>query len=243
MYVLLEGDAHGDMEWFHDVVLRRAIDANATKIVQLGDFGFVWPRPNYGRTLDKMNRLLDRANIDLHFLPGNHEDFDKLELLTARKSNTVSPEGHIPFRPRIFYTGKVSAWTWAGHRFAAVGGATSIDKHWRVPGESWWPQEALTPAEAAAARALGRTEVLLTHDAPTSVPFRLQPDADSTAHRQVMTDIARVLKPQVWFHGHYHQYEKYPFVHDAGVCEVTSLDCNGSPWSRGTELLVLPGLR
>lgn len=243
MYVLVVGDTHGNAEWTHEVVIPRAVEVGATKILQVGDFGFIWPSPNYTRGLDRLNKVLDRAGIDLHFLPGNHEDYDKLELLSAR-ARGVSPEGHIPFRSRLFYTGKVSAWSWNGRRCAAVGGATSIDRQWREPGKSWWPQEALTPEEAAAAVALRRTEVLFTHDAPTQHPFEfLTPDPDSTAHRQVITDVARTLRPQAWFHGHYHAYAKYPFVHDLGCCEVTALNCDGTDVDVSTAVLALPPLR
>ncbi len=242
MVVLVVGDTHGNAEWVHDVVIPRAVEAGASKILQVGDFGFVWPAPNYTRGLDKLNRVLDKVGIDLHFLPGNHEDYPKLELLTAR-SRGISPEGHFPFRPRVFYTGKVSAWSWNGRRCVVVGGATSIDRRFREPGKSWWPQEALTAEETTAALALRRTEVLFTHDCPSYHPFSLMPDIDSNAHRQVITRIARELRPQVWFHGHYHRYAKYEFMHDKGVCEVTSLDCDGSPFATGMAVLHLPGLR
>lgn len=242
MEILVVGDTHGNAEWVHDVVIPRAVEAGVSKILQVGDFGFVWPSPNYPRRLDTLSKALDRVGIDLHFLPGNHEDYDKLDALAASTPQTRSPEGHIPLRSRLFYTGKVSAWSWNGRRCTVVGGATSIDRHLRTPGKSWWPQEALTSEEADAARALRRTEVLFTHDCPVSHPFRLLPDADSLSHRQRITDVARVLRPQVWFHGHYHAFAQYPFVHESGVCEVTSLDRDTTSSWANTEVLTLTSL-
>lgn len=242
MKILVVGDTHGNFDWLCNSVLPYAQRVGASKIVQVGDFGFIWPVPNYLRTLDRLNRALERAGVDLHFLPGNHEDHPKLELLSSRQ-RAVSVEGHVPLRPRIFYTGKVSSWTWNGRRCVAVGGATSIDRVLRVPGKSWWPEEALTAEEAAAAKSFRGAEVLFTHDCPLQHPFRLVPDADSQAHRALVTDVARALRPQVWFHGHYHQHAKYDFKHDRGSCEVTGLDCDGSEVLFGTAVLQLPSVR
>lgn len=242
MRVLVVGDSHGNSAWMHDVVIPRAVEMGATKLLQVGDFGFIWPSPNYLRTLDKLDRALSRAGLDLHFLPGNHEDFSKIALLASRQ-HAVSPEGHVPFRPHIFYTGRVSAWSWNGRRCAVVGCATSVDRHLRISGRSWWPEEALTPADVTAARALRRTEILFTHDCPVQNPFSLLPDADSLAHRQTVTDIARELRPSVWFHGHYHHFANYPFQHDAGVCDVTGLDRDTSAPELGTAVLDLASPR
>lgn len=237
MRVLVVGDTHGNLDWMCGVVLPHAQEAGADKIVQVGDFGFVWPGETE-RGLRELSLALEEAEIDLHFLPGNHEDFDQLELLTSRAED-FSSEGHVQLRPRVFYTGKVSAWEWAGVRCAAVGGATSIDRQWRVPGESWWPQEALTAEEAVAAKALGQVEVLFAHDAPVQNPFSLIPDPDSLAHRQLITDVARVLRPEVWFHGHYHRFAQYSFGHSEGCAEVVGLDCDATSWSRNMALLSL----
>lgn len=239
MRILVVGDVHGNVAWVHNVVIPRAQAVGASKIVQVGDFGFVWPGlPHYSTRLDKLSGALEEAGIDLHFLPGNHEDFDQLELLTDRAEG-FSPEGHVRLRPRLFYTGKVASWEWSGVRCAAVGGATSIDRQWRVIGESWWPQEALTEAEAARARALAPVEVLFAHDAPTQHPFALKLDPDSQAHRQRITDVARALRPGVWFHGHYHQFAEYSFRHADGHAQVIGLDYDGSTWARNTAVLDL----
>lgn len=238
--VLVVGDTHGNMSWLHDVVIPHAVRTGVSKILQVGDFGFVWDG-NAKRHLDKLNRILGRHDLDFHFLPGNHENYDMLEDLAASVEDR-SPEGHIPFRERVFYTGKVSSWTWAGRRCAAVGGATSIDRRYRVPYRSWWPEEALSPEEAVAARALGKVDVLFAHDSPSQVPFVLLPDPDSTAHRQVMTDVGRALRPSKWFHGHYHVRAEYSFMHDDGYADVVSLDRDGSEPEFGMQVLKLSEL-
>jgi hypothetical protein len=199
--------------------------------------GFVWPTPNYLYGLDKMSRVLDRLGIDLHFLPGNHEDHTKLELLT-RRAKLFSTEGHAQFRPRLFYTGRVSTWVWGGRRMAAVGGATSIDKENRLRykretgTDIWWPQEVLSPEEIGQARDIGWADVLFTHDAPVLNPFKLKEDFDSHVYRQMINSVGLALRPKLWFHGHYHESASYSFRHDDGFCEVRSLgrDNQASGW-------------
>ena len=40
-----------------------------------------------------------------------------------------------------------------GETVFSFGGATSVDKDWRVPGESWWPEEVSCEEEIEHARA------------------------------------------------------------------------------------------
>lgn len=236
--LLIVGDTHGNMDWVVNQVIPHAVSQGVDKIMQLGDHGFVWPRPNYLGGLDKLNRVLDRDNLDMHFLSGNHEDHTKLELLSKR-ARERSPEGHFQLRSRLFYTGRVAAWEWNGWRCAAVGGATSIDRKFRTPGKSWWPQEVLSPEDVALAKSIGPVDILFSHDAPTQNPFHLKLDEDSLAHRQVVTDVARSLQPDNWFHGHYHRYARYSFNHARGYADVIGLNCDGTPLMGSTVVLDL----
>lgn len=247
MKLAIVGDTHGNMSWVCNDVIPYAVKHGVDKIVQVGDFGFVWPDADYPRNLHKLNRVLDRAGLDMHFLPGNHEDHHKL--LAHANASPTSPEGHHRLRSRIFYTGRVAAWSWAGCRIAVVGGAVSIDRDYRQRYQRrtgtaiWWREEQLTPTELATAAALDPVDVLLTHDAPTGFPTDgLKEDLDSTAYRQAMTTVGRALQPRLWFHGHYHVRLIYPFRHDGGECEVHALDCDHSPRTRGIALLDLAEL-
>jgi predicted phosphodiesterase len=243
-FALIVGDTHGNARWLYERVIPHAVRTGCKKIVQLGDFGFIFPTSNFPYALDKMSRVLDREDIDLHFLPGNHEDHDKLE----RMLNYVkvrSPEGHYQIRKRLFYTGRMSAWSWEGKRFAAVGGAVSIDKEYRLRHKArtgttiWWPQEVLTQVEVQEASQLGLVDVLFTHDAPVQNPFKLKQDIESHIHRQKISSVAFALQPKLWFHGHYHESATYQFRHPGGFCRVVSLGRDGSPMGESTTVFHL----
>lgn len=103
-----------------------------------------------------------------------------------------------------------------------VGGAGSIDRHLRVEGRDWWPDEELSMSQLQAAIDLyekTKPEVVATHTCPESLidwvlnedrghiigkgngkPFRFPPDRTSVA-LQRMLDIHR---PAYWVFGHYH---------------------------------------
>lgn len=247
MRLAVVGDTHGDSSWLCNTAIPYAARHGADRIIQLGDFGFVWPDPNYLHGLRKLDRVLGRHNLSLIFLPGNHDDHDKL-VDWERRIHGRNDDGHLQLTDRIAYTGRVSAWVWENRWLAAIGGAVSIDRDYRIAYRAgrrhnrkpiWWPEEVLTDDEAATAKGLGTVDVLFTHDAPTTLPLPLKPDLDSTANRQRMTDIGRALRPRVWLHGHYHHRTTYRFDHQYGGCEVHSLDCNRAPVETVVELLDL----
>lgn len=126
----------------------------------------------------------------------------------------------------------------AGKRLGPVSGAVSIDRHLRVSGKSWWFQESLTEKEAQAAKQMGKVDYLFTHDCPSIHPFesmfKMVPDPASQAHRQRVTDVAKVLDPVLWFHGHMHRYAEYSFGPD---CTVYALDCDGELMKKHAVIL------
>lgn len=219
MKVLVVGDVHGDTSFAHatnDVAVREGI----TTILQVGDFG-VWPGPSGRYFLDQLDLDNKRHGVRWVFLPGNHEDWNQLDY--HESGAPVTDEGFYKIRDSIHYTGKVHYWEWEGKTFKAVGGAYSIDKSMRRPNVSWWVQEQLTDAEVRRAVAIGETDYLFTHDAPTNVPFtRMKVDLESQMHRQKMDIVGRETKAYRWFHGHYHHYMDYMF--DGTM--VVGLECN-----------------
>ena len=241
------GDTHGNMSWVCNYIIPYAQAQGCSHIVQVGDFGFVWPDNDYPRNLDKLQRILDRHDVTMVFLPGNHEDHRKLA--TIEEISERNEVGHFVMRPRLHYTGRVAAWTWDDVRFAAVGGAVSVDRAWRQEEvkrgrkQVWWYQETLTRDEFEQAKALGPVDVLFSHDAPIDFPSHwLKPDLESAMNRGAMTDVGRALRPRRWFHGHYHTNLTYPFHHDDGTCWVSCLDMDGTTRDSATTILDLENI-
>ncbi len=232
--ILIAGDFHGNHKWAKRVI-DLAYEKNISKIMQVGDFG-IWPGKEGDEYLYILDRYLTKHNIRLYFLPGNHEDWNQLDLWQKEGPKTL--EGFTSILNNIYYTGKINNWIWENKKFAVVGGATSIDRKWRKLNESWWPQEALTNKEVIQARDIGKSDYLFTHDTSLQHPFEfLSYNIESEIHRGYMSEIGSAIRSDLWFHGHYHEYDEYKFSYGLGYSKVYSLDCDGTSLSRNTVIL------
>ncbi|QKJ19916.1 hypothetical protein [Microbacterium hominis] len=99
-----------------------------------------------------------------------------------------------------------------------LGGAASVDRAWRTPGRTWFPEERITDAMVDAAIAGGAADVLLTHESPHVTATRNVrtilltnpggfPDEaleESRASRQQIDRVVDAVTPAVHLHGHMH---------------------------------------
>ena len=207
--VLFAGDWHGDHRAAWDAC-RAAEVAGCAVVVQLGDFG-VWSGRNGAHYLDEVSKAAVRHGVTVCFIDGNHENFD---LLLAVDTDPAT--GLRELRERVMHIPRGSRWTWCGVRFAALGGATSLDRPGRVESVSWWPQEALTYSQARTFAEDGPVDVLLTHDCPqgVSIPgidpltsLRMWPETElrvAWAHRELLAQVCEQVSPLRLLHGHFH---------------------------------------
>lgn len=243
--IMLLGDTHANIRWTVSAI-RQAAALRAELILQLGDFGF-WP--HYGRStfLDQVETCLAQNGLLLWFIDGNHEDHVAL-------GSAAQPACPAPISPHITYLGRGSRWDWAGVRWVAVGGATSVDRHRRRPDIDWFEQETMTPAQQQTIMDGGPADVVVAHDAPWGVPFltgrynlTLPPQSrggwpadaleDSDEHMRRMRAVMDVVRPKVWFHGHHHV--RYDDTVDTGFGPVAvhGLGMDGGPLSGGTLMV------
>jgi Icc-related predicted phosphoesterase len=201
--VLFIGDAHGNTS-FMTAAIERAKDSGVTTIVQLGDFGF-WPHTKPGVVfLADVERAAANAGVTVYWLDGNHENHDLLSAIVNRRTTPVPISKHVRYLPRG------CRWEWAGVRFAAFGGAFSIDRRNRHLGQSWWHGELVTADDL---ETLGDepVDVLLTHEAPAGFEFKYNftiPPTDQATSDEQRRYIARavtVTRPRLVIHGHRHQ--------------------------------------
>ena len=128
---MVAGDTHGStphMQKLFKFADRFGIDT----IVQVGDFGFVWPNlkkkkrdafgnrlyevigyPEGDTRLDTLNRLAEDAGVMILFLDGNHEDFDRLDDLGAYPDS----ESSVQIMDNIIYLPRGFSWVWNDIKF------------------------------------------------------------------------------------------------------------------------------
>lgn len=227
--VMASGDWHGNPR-FAESTIEYAKQNGVDVVMQVGDFGFWTPGVATDSFLFRVEKAARNAGLRVYWLDGNHEDH-------SRRVQFNDPVN----RPNTIYLPRGHRWTWWGKRFAAVGGAVSVDKLDRIPGRSWWPEEELTEDELAFVVRDDQTpvDVVFAHDCPAGVhipsigcnnderpgwppPFPPKVLAQADFHRGKMRVIADKLNPQVWIHGHYH----IPYRLSAGSTEFIGLGCD-----------------
>lgn len=212
----IAGDWHGNTRWAGKVLDDFAA-AGITRVYQVGDFG-VWPGQGGIDFLASIDARLAGHGQHLFVIPGNHEDYDQLDALPHDAEGWLSHAGY----PRIRFAPRGHTWDAGGTRFAALGGAGSIDRIPRTPGVSWWPQEEITDADVAtltanvAERGWDRIDVLLTHEAPAGVrrvgirrgPAWLTPEVEHYCNTQRirLREAVDAVAPFDVVHGHWHDW-------------------------------------
>lgn len=114
------------------IVAKTMAERDVSVLVQLGDFGFVWPRRNWGIDLSKISWRLAAMGQTLYFLDGNHEDFTRLYRHPIDADGLRWLRSNIAHIPRGWRTALAS-----GKTLAVLGGANSVDVSSRVQGSSW----------------------------------------------------------------------------------------------------------
>ena len=93
-----------------------------------------------------------------------------------------------------------------------MGGAMSIDRDFRVPGVSWWPEEELNYQQLNRMISIyegAKPDVVVTHDCPDSIAqelfdFSLDHCLKSQT-RQALDTMLEIHRPSRWIFGHWHE--------------------------------------
>ncbi|WP_312977288.1 metallophosphoesterase [Corynebacterium sp.] len=214
-----------------------ALESGATTIIQCGDYWLYGDQappqpPGHPDMAQKAQAAIEQAcppginlaDIDVRFIDGNHDNFD---LLNPDTPHPVRISDNVTYMPRG------SRARLAGVELLFLGGASSIDKHWRTEGLNWWPGEIITEAQADRAIAAATdpdqppVDILVTHETTTEAFTALargsehaQDKAGEPAgeiNRAHLTRVRDAASPRVHVHGHHHTRFAAPV---AGVLDV-----------------------
>ncbi|MEV6219931.1 metallophosphoesterase [Nocardia sp. NPDC051833] len=239
--IAVAGDWHGNS--FHaDRAIRHAAEHGAQAVLHVGDFAYKFA-PSF---MAKVQRALEDTGLTLAFVGGNHDDWDRLDLLEADHGCTA-----ILMRPNIYYLPRGYRWAWSGVSFLALGGAHSVDRPWRARGE-WWARETISVGEALNASLDGHADVMITHDVPDGVripciegnPIGF-PDSEIEAaqrHRELLRNVVSEIRPQHLFAGHYHCRLDAPLIGRDYRTEVHILDMDGGAMADNVMIVDLVDL-
>lgn len=245
----LLGDTHGNTH-----VVQNALDMflahDVIQIHQVGDFGF-WPGKPGEQFLAQVNTHLTKNGQTLYITPGNHEDYSQIKHFPVREDGWLEAREHILVAPRGH------RWEWEGVSFVSLGGAPSVDRAWRIQFQRdkgypvWWKEEDISREDMDLTIEGGYADIMIAHDAPFGVPtvekgisgnpmgFTEEDLRYGYEGRLKMREVVDVIRPKMFFHGHYHfkvEDKLEIFNENTGVDDVTriiGLSADGVPNSWG----------
>lgn len=218
--IYLTGDTHGSFERIADFCMRMETTKDDTMII-LGDAGV-----NFSGGWRDMRKkeFLNALPITLLCIHGNHE----------RRPQTIPSYKEHLWRggmvyvedayPSILFAKDGEIYDLDGRRAIAIGGAYSIDKALRIPGQSWWPDE--QPSAEVKAQVekkldqLGwKVNIVLSHTVPLKyepvevfLPGLDQTKVDKTTE-EWLGGIEASLNYGAWYAGHYHTSKRIDRMH------------------------------
>lgn len=206
--IFLFGDTHGDLDIAKVNTRQWPLQKELTKEdygIILGDFGGVWTG---NRKDDHILKWWQEKPFTTLFIDGNHENHEAL----AQYPVEIWNGGKIHrIRDSVIHLMRGQVYTIAGRRLFTMGGADSIDKPYRTPYVSWWPEEIPSLDEYQEAldnlAACGmEVDYVLTHDCGAHFYGRLH--SNKTVHTINgffdRLEFQEKLQFKHWYCGHHH---------------------------------------
>ncbi|NCD12782.1 MAG: metallophosphoesterase [Epsilonproteobacteria bacterium] len=208
------GDIHAEWPKFNKWLSRK----NYPDIVlQVGDFGW-WPHYHNRQGLSG-KKFFDQYGIrnkttKIFWCDGNHENHDDLQALV--KKHGITP---IEVMPNVFYCPRGSTISINGKNILFFGGASSIDKEMRIPGDSWWPGENISQRDMASLPDM-EIHTVVSHTCPSKfTKFFNKRNFQHDSNALALNQIFDLYKPHRWYFGHYHLFD----LSSCGQCNFTCL--------------------
>ena len=208
LYII--GDIHGEFKTLVHLITEKYKMANC-HIIVAGDIGLGFYKVNYYVDIFSwMNKRLEKKNVHLYFIRGNHDRPDWFE----------NPPEYMTIYPHIHIVKDYSVLNLCGHHVLCIGGAVSIDKKFRNPGTSWWEGENVTKIDDLST-VIKRNDIdvvvshtnpifiepeLLHHPWMTVDDFELSKAGSKTLAEVFFYLIENNNPLKYWVHGHHHEH-------------------------------------
>ena len=169
-------------------------------MIQLGDFGVIWPGENWQVALRDLSRALTRNGQTLHFVDGNHDYHPRLFGYPIDENGYRWVSWNVAHLPRGFRT-RIGE----NRVLTALGGANSTDRDLRLENVDWWAAE-LTGSSSRANESWKQLEAepkpepslsLVSEDGGLEIKRKsrpLTPRKEATARRAPVPVRARVRR-------------------------------------------------
>ena len=227
--ILVTGDTHGQHDYFKlaDYAQKHKQFTKDDYMIIAGDFGALWDKDSLEKDLDRYSKL----PWTTLFVDGNHENFD---LIDSYPVETWKGGKIHKIREDIIHLMRGQVYEIDGKVIFTFGGATSIDKAWRIKGISWWAQELptyddLDEADKNLARYNREVDYIITHSCGEKALYRLPlqhrpekmyPCLDNA----FLSNFEASVKYKHWYFGHYHLDHEVSPTQTALYQQIISLE-------------------
>lgn len=214
MAIYVTGDTHSglDIQKIYDWEVGPSLTRKDYLIVA-GDFGYPWDFLSSEEETEIS--WLERQPYTLLFVDGNHERYDHWAERPYEEWHGGTVQRLRPKSPlRHLCRGEV--YDLDGYKIFTMGGATSVDKKWRVPYVDWWPQEMPDEQDFDNARknldAAGwKVDYVITHTCSNPMLSKAlypnlgweSPDFDQLT--EFLNELEVKLDFKHWYFGHMHR--------------------------------------
>lgn len=210
--IYVTGDIHGGctmnniVEWEEGKNL-----THDDYLVIAGDFGIPW---EFSITEDDLIYWIESRPWTTLFVDGNHERFSwwkdqPIEEWHGGRVQRLSKYSRI----RRLMRGEV--FDFDGTTLFTMGGATSVDREWRIEGYSWWPEELPSEKEIKYAREMldsvyWEVDYIVTHTcasdllSKTLYPYSGWQSPDTDRLTNFFNELESKLDFRRWYYGHFH---------------------------------------
>lgn len=204
--LIFGGDIHGNWKYLISLIKRKRIENSS--IILCGDLGlgFKGNESKEYKELIHWSAPLEKANVDIYGLRGNHDDPYYFDGRTHGRITLVKDYSTLLIE---------------GKNILFIGGAVSLDRSQRTIGRTWWLDEVIAPMPSDLCDYEG-IDIVATHTAPTCVrECKLNSlwaetvcmdqglPHDLTVERDCMQTIYDILKVKNtitnWYYGHFHE--------------------------------------
>ena len=214
--VFITGDLHGHIDIRKLTKYNFPEGQTLTKndyVIICGDFGLVFdPADEVSEREEYWLSWLNGAPWTTLFVDGNHENFDRLNSYPVEDWNGGKVHR---IRQSILHLMRGQIFTINGYKWFTYGGAESVDRAYRVPYVSWWPQE--TPSYKEYNEAVSNLEkvdykvdFIITHAMPQQYIENMFYSSHPKSHTESngtpyqLQDFKRMCEYKEWYCGHYH---------------------------------------
>lgn len=207
LYII--GDIHGEFKTLVHLITERYKMANC-HIIVAGDIGLGFYKVNYYVDMFSwMNKRLEKKNIHLYFVRGNHDRPDWFD----------NPPESMAIYSHIHIVKDYTVLNLCNHNVLCIGGAVSKDKKFRKPGHTWWEGENIKRVDdLSKVIKVNNIDVVVTHTNPIFIEPGVEYDSWMTiddfelakAGAKTLAEYFFYLVEnnplKYWVHGHHHKH-------------------------------------